>query len=60
MKMYDLFITLKNGDVYKINDAPCPLNDYCENLLFLTKPSIYGNNIVKFEIIECCVNATER
>ncbi|WP_035652498.1 MULTISPECIES: hypothetical protein [Bacteria] len=49
---YNIIITLKNGMKRPANSEPISIGEVIRRIDYMTKPTIYGKYIVKFEIIQ--------
>lgn len=49
---YNIIITLKNGLKCSANSEPISISEVIRRIEYMTKPTIYGKYIVKFEIIQ--------
>ena len=49
---YNIIITLKNGIKRPANSEPISISEVIRRIYHMTKPTIYGKYIVKFEIIQ--------
>ena len=49
---YNIIITLKNGVKCPANSEPISISEVIRRIDHMTKPTIYGKYIVKFEIIQ--------
>lgn len=49
---YNIIITLKNGLKRPANSEPISISEVIRRIDHMTKPTIYGKYIVKFEIIQ--------